>query len=179
MKSASKKKTATKRRARVKEPAHARSASRAKPKSRAKKSTPAADVAMGSSVAEMAPAPDIEAIEVSTPAAGPSSVSAATRRAGLKLEASFTLRDATDMLFQLLAVDFGDADVLVDGGAVERIDTAGLQMLIAFAKHHTARGKTLHWTAVSPELLRSSQLLGVTEPLYLTAHLNEGVPGGH
>jgi anti-anti-sigma regulatory factor len=101
------------------------------------------------------------------------------QRAGLKLEASFTLRDANDMLFQLLAVDFGDSDVFVDGGGVERIDTAGLQMLIAFAKHHAARGKTLRWTAASTELLRSSQLLGVTEPLYLTAHLNEGVSGGH
>src|SRR5947207_1196186 len=47
---------------------------------------------------------------------------AAPQRAGLKLESSFTLRDANDMLFQLLAVDFGDADVLVDGGGVERID---------------------------------------------------------
>lgn len=83
------------------------------------------------------------------------------------------------MLFQLLAVDFGDAEVLVDGGGVERIDTAGLQMLIAFARHHAARGKTLNWTAVSPELLRSSQLLGVTEPLHLTAYLNRGDAGGH
>jgi len=103
---------------------------------------------------------------------------AAPQRAGLKLESSFTLRDANDMLFQLLAVDFRDSDVLVDGGAVERIDTAGLQMLIAFAKAHAARGKTLQWTAVSPELLRSSQLLGVTEPLHLTAHL-QGARGGH
>jgi anti-anti-sigma regulatory factor len=62
---------------------------------------------------------------------------------------------------------------------VERIDTAGLQMLIAFAKTHAARGKTLQWTAVSPELLRSSLLLGVAEPLHLTAHLNEGASGGH
>jgi len=83
------------------------------------------------------------------------------------------------MLFQLLAVDFGDADVLVDGSAVERIDTAGLQMLIAFARHHAARGKTLHWTSVSPELLRSSQLLGVTEPLRLGEYANQGGAGGN
>ncbi len=117
------------------------------------------------------------AVQAAAPAQGVAPV--APQRAGLKLESSFTLRDATDMLFQLLAVDFGESDVLIDGGGVERIDTAGLQMLIAFAKAHVARGKTIHWTAVSPELLRSSQLLGVVEPLHLGAHLNEGVSGGH
>ena len=53
------------------------------------------------------------------------------------------------------------ADVLVDGSAVERIDTAGLQMLVAFARHQAGRGKSLRWTAVSPELMRGSRLLGL------------------
>jgi anti-anti-sigma regulatory factor len=82
-------------------------------------------------------------------------------RAGLKLEASCTLRDSLDLQFQLLTVDFGDSDVRVDGSAVERVDTAGLQLLLSFAKQQMARGKVLHWTAVSPELLRGSQLLGL------------------
>ncbi len=81
--------------------------------------------------------------------------------AGLKLEASCTLRDSLDMQFQLLAVDFGDSDVIVDGSAVERIDTAGLQMLLSFAKYQATRGKPVLWTAASPELLRCSQLLGL------------------
>ena len=83
------------------------------------------------------------------------------RRAGLKLESSCTLRDALDMQFQLLAVDFGESEILLDGGAVENIDTAGLQMLVAFAKHHAARGRCLQWLAVSPELLRGCRLLGL------------------
>jgi anti-anti-sigma regulatory factor len=86
---------------------------------------------------------------------------AAAAPAGLKLEASCTLRDSIDMQFQLLAVDFGDSDVLVDGSAVERIDTAGLQMLVSFARHQAGRGKPLRWTAVSPELTRGSRLLGL------------------
>lgn len=87
--------------------------------------------------------------------------------AGLKLEASCTLRDSLDMQFQLLAVDFGDSDVIVDGSAVERIDTAGLQMLLSFAKYQGTRGKPVLWVAASPELLRSSQLLGLAGMLGL------------
>jgi anti-anti-sigma regulatory factor len=197
MKSSRNKKTAATR--------HARPAAKAsKPASKASRSerkiaaprasrrkTPAAEVATVDAMMEAAPVEVVEimaeqsppvrdaAAAVSPAASEHVSTPAAPQRAGLKLESSFTLRDATDMLFQLLAVDFGDSEVLIDGGGVERIDTAGLQMLIAFAKAHAARGKTIHWTAVSPELLRSSQLLGVAEPLHLGAHLNEGASGGH
>jgi phospholipid transport system transporter-binding protein len=80
---------------------------------------------------------------------------------GLKLEASCTVRDAMDMQFQLLSVDFGDSDVVVDGSAVERIDTAGLQLLLSFVKHQASRGKAVQWVASSPELIRGSQLLGI------------------
>lgn len=100
------------------------------------------------------------------------------RRAGLRLEPSCTLRDALDMQFQLLATDFGDSDVLLDGSAVERIDTAGLQMLVAFAKHHAASGKRMQWTAASQELQRGSRLLGLDEALGLIPSPPE-VSGGH
>jgi anti-anti-sigma regulatory factor len=102
-----------------------------------------------------------ELINASVPASAPVSP------AGLKLEPSCTLRDSIDMQFQLLAVDFGNSDVVVDGSAVERIDTAGLQMLLAFAKHQASRGKALRWSAVSPELTRGSQLLGLAALLGL------------
>jgi anti-anti-sigma regulatory factor len=96
-----------------------------------------------------------------------SSGSALSPPAGLKLEANCTLRDSIDMHFQLLAVEFGDSDVLVDGSAVERIDTAGLQLLLSFAKHQASLGKSLKWTAASPELVRGSQLLGLAGMLGL------------
>ena len=104
---------------------------------------------------------------VNPPAAAPTVAAAGSPRAGLKLEASCTLRDSIDMQFQLLAVDFGDSDVLVDGSAVERIDTAGLQMLLSFTRHQATRGKSVKWTAVSAELGRGSQLLGLNSLLGL------------
>lgn len=103
----------------------------------------------------------------------------APQRAGLKLEASCTLRDALDLQFQLLATDFGDADVVLDGSCVERIDTAGLQLLVAFARHHAQHGKQLQWTAASPELLRGSRLLGLAQLLGLPSAPTAGEAGGH
>jgi anti-anti-sigma regulatory factor len=100
------------------------------------------------------------------------------QRAGLRLEASCTLRDAMDMQFQLLAVDFGESEVLLDGSAVEHIDTAGLQMLVAFAKHYSARGRRVQWTAASPELLRGSHLLGLASVLGLE-DMPAGASSGH
>ena len=111
--------------------------------------------------------------------ADPAATAAPLRRAGLKLETSCTLRDALDMQFQLLAVDFGESEVLLDGGAVENIDTAGLQMLVAFAKHYASRGRRLQWLAASPELLRGSRLLGLDGVLGLEDMPSAGDRGGH
>ncbi len=118
-----------------------------------------------------APAPGSAVPEAATPPAR-------TSPAGLKLEASCTLRDSIDMQFQLLAVDFGESDVLVDGSAVERIDTAGLQLLLSFARHQAGRGKPLRWTAVSPELLRGSRLLGIDSLLGISEPIG-GDARGH
>ncbi len=101
------------------------------------------------------------------------------QRAGLKLEASCTLRDSMDMQFQLLAVDFGESEILLDGSAVENIDTAGLQMLVAFAKHYSARGRRIQWTAASAELLRGSRLLGLASELGLEDLPATGAHSGH
>jgi len=132
---------------------------------------------------EHVPAP-VHAAQEPAIAAAPADSPAATkapadsRRAGLRLEPSCTLRDALDMQFQLLSTDFGDSDVLLDGSAVERIDTAGLQMLVAFAKHHAVSGRRMQWTAASQELQRGSRMLGLDEALGLSPSPPE-VSGGH
>ena len=135
-------------------------------KSTRKPSAVMAVAAPGTGVAEQAEEPAASE-GMNLPPEAPSAAAPGSPRAGLKLEASCTLRDSIDMQFQLLAVDFGDSDVLVDGSAVERIDTAGLQMLVSFTRHQATRGKTVKWTAVSQELSRGSQLLGLNALLGL------------
>jgi anti-anti-sigma regulatory factor len=91
----------------------------------------------------------------------------------LRLEPGCTLRDSVDLQFSLVAAD-GDP-VVVDGSAVEHIDTAGLQLLVALARHQREVGRGLSWRSASPELLRCARRLGLIEALGLSG-LADGVP---
>jgi anti-anti-sigma regulatory factor len=90
-------------------------------------------------------------------------------RPHLTLEAGCTLRDSIDMQFLLLATDCGSGKVIVDGTRVEHIDTAGLQLLVAFAQAQTKAGRTLQWSGASEQLLRSSRRLGLDGLLGMAA----------
>jgi len=50
---------------------------------------------------------------------------------------------------------------------LERVDTAGLQLLIVFLRAAHERGLSLNWRDVSPALAGSAQLLGLVEALEL------------
>lgn len=108
------------------------------------------------------------AVEPEAPVAE-SAPRASTARVGLRLEPSCLLRDALDMQFQLLSADFGEGDVMVDGSAVERVDTAGLQLLLAFVNDHEQKGRRVAWTDSSAELRRAAARLGLAESLRLPA----------
>lgn len=92
-----------------------------------------------------------------------------TTRPALTLEASCTLRDAVDMQFQLLTAPGGSKQTDIDGSQVEKIDTAGLQLLVAFAQLSRKAGKPLNWCGVSDALARASQSLGLDEVLELSS----------
>jgi len=85
----------------------------------------------------------------------------------LQLDASCTLRESGDLQFSLVAAN-GDP-LLVDGGGVERIDTAGLQLLVALVRRQTQAGRRLIWKAASPALLKCTERLGLSEALGLAA----------
>ncbi len=85
----------------------------------------------------------------------------------LTLEASCTLRETADLQFSLVAAT-GDP-LVIDGGAVQRIDTAGLQLLVALARRQHAAGGRLEWKAASPELLQGSRQLGLVDALGLAS----------
>jgi phospholipid transport system transporter-binding protein len=116
--------------------------------------------------------------EVASVAAAPAAPAAATtgRRAGLKLDPTCLVRDSADLQFQLLAADFGSGDVLVDGSAVDRVDTAGLQLITAFVRYQEGRGRSVGWTAASNELLKAARQLGLSSALHLDGLAVEGAP---
>lgn len=59
----------------------------------------------------------------------------------------------------------------LDGAAVERIDSAALQLLYAFGRDAGARGNPPTWTGASTPLREAADLLGLTQILALPAAL--------
>lgn len=57
--------------------------------------------------------------------------------------------------------------VQIDAGAVERIDTATLQLLAAFVRDLRADARLVEWLACSAVLRRAAQSLGLADALDL------------
>jgi anti-anti-sigma regulatory factor len=92
--------------------------------------------------------------------------------ARLKLGADCTLREATELKSRLADTVSGTSRVIIDGGAVRRIDAAGLQLLTAFVLREVAAGRQVEWRAASGELRQAAATLGLLQVLALDA------PGG-
>jgi phospholipid transport system transporter-binding protein len=59
--------------------------------------------------------------------------------------------------------------IVLDGGQVERVDTAALQLLVVFRRELEARGGTLAWHGTSSALSEAAGLLGLAQLLNLPA----------
>jgi anti-anti-sigma regulatory factor len=59
--------------------------------------------------------------------------------------------------------------IVLDGQAVERVDTAALQLLVLFRRERDARGGTLAWQGASDVLNEAAGLLGLAKILELPA----------
>jgi len=57
--------------------------------------------------------------------------------------------------------------VTLDGGAVERADTAALQVLTAFFQDARSRDIEVQWSSASAALSRAAELLGIADLLDL------------
>lgn len=53
----------------------------------------------------------------------------------------------------------------LDGSAIERVDTAALQVLLAFSRESRDRDVALEWSGVSDSLRSASTLLGLAHEL--------------
>jgi len=87
----------------------------------------------------------------------------------LRLPSQCTIRDATQLLGQLtLHLDHA-APVYIDAAGVERIDTAALQLLVAFLSDRRARRRAVVWLECSEAMERAARALGLTAALALSA----------
>jgi anti-anti-sigma regulatory factor len=60
-----------------------------------------------------------------------------------------------------------DTRVALDAGQVEKVDTAGLQALLAGRGLLKRAGKSVTWTGCSPQLAAAAALLGLADSLEL------------
>lgn len=61
-----------------------------------------------------------------------------------------------------------DSDVVtLDIGAVQRIDTAGLQVITTFVRERESQGRQVQWRGSAPALSAAAQLLGLSSILKL------------
>ena len=88
-------------------------------------------------------------------------------RRRIELPAGCTLRDAAALKTLLAGSACTGGTVTLVGGAVTRIDTAGLQLLAAFALREQSAGRQLQWHSASAELRAASARIGLSALLQL------------
>lgn len=59
--------------------------------------------------------------------------------------------------------------VTLDVSSLQRIDTAGLQVITAFVRERATHGRAIAWHGTAPVLVTAAQLLGLTSLLGLPA----------
>jgi ABC-type transporter Mla MlaB component len=80
---------------------------------------------------------------------------------------STTLRDVTTLQAELADRLDDSGTVQIDASAVQRIDTAALQLLAAFVRDLRADARLVEWTECSAALRRAAHSLGLTSALDL------------
>jgi anti-anti-sigma regulatory factor len=84
------------------------------------------------------------------------------------LTASCTVRDSLGLKSALLDLLMDKSPVTIDVRAVERIDTAALQVLCAFVRDRKAAGGNVLWIGCTESFSDAIRLLGLQQVLQLT-----------
>ena len=85
--------------------------------------------------------------------------------AKLVLDENLTISSAHDLKERLLKSAKGKNRIELDGGKVELVDTAGLQVLVAFILYCKKNSLEVQWMAKSQALEQTSDLLGLSSVL--------------
>ena len=70
-------------------------------------------------------------------------------------------------LHEQLKGALGGSQIVLDGAAVDRVDTAALQLLVAFQHEARKRERQVQWAGVSTPLHDAASQLGLVEALAL------------
>jgi len=64
------------------------------------------------------------------------------------------------------ALSAGDS-VLLNASAVESVDTAGLQLLVAFVQHAALKNSAFEWQSPSDAFIETAEIMGLSAVLQL------------
>ena len=87
----------------------------------------------------------------------------------LALPAECLVSEAGSLKGNLAALLDEPLPVTLDIAALQRIDTAGLQVITAFVRERAGHGRTVEWQGTAPVMTTAAQLLGLTTLLRLPA----------
>lgn len=80
----------------------------------------------------------------------------------LQLPEDLLVEDLASMALQLEAVLVDSPEVIdIDASRLELVDTAGMQLLYAFARDAQRLGKVVHWHGLTPAVREAAQVLGM------------------
>ena len=87
----------------------------------------------------------------------------------IQLPAHVTINkvQALQEILEQIADDKNKDRVIIHAAEVERVDTAGIQLLYAFVQEARRRGITLEWDHPSEKIAAAAELLGMLSKLEL------------
>jgi ABC-type transporter Mla MlaB component len=100
-------------------------------------------------------------------ASGKALVAKESSPAALTLSAECMVAEAAALKDRLVALLEEPLPVTLDISSLQRIDTAGLQVITAFVRDRAALGHAVTWQGEAPVLKTAAQLLGLTSLLRL------------
>ena len=87
----------------------------------------------------------------------------------INLEGVLTIARVESLHAELEEIERKSQPVSISAQSVTRVDTAILQLLVAFFRHLAARDISISWNGVSDEFVASARLLGLATDLQLNA----------
>ena len=94
--------------------------------------------------------------------AAPAPVTSPARLVRVVLGTSCTIQEAAAVRAHLLAQAAQPGPYEIDGASVEHVDTAGVQLIVAFALDCLEKGVAYKWLGRSSTLEKAIELLGVS-----------------
>ena len=89
--------------------------------------------------------------------------------------AECTVADASTLKSGLAKLLDDSGVVTLDIGTVQRIDTAGLQVIATFVRERESHGRQVEWRGTAPALTAAAKLLGLSSLLKLPTSVEPSV----